>query len=134
MAPDGVLTSIDIEPEYQRSAKRTFVDAKVPPGRVRLIMGQALEVLPRLTDGGYDLVFFDATKTEYPRYYEQGVRLLRPGGVIAFDSVQVSDPTRRDQETTALRELARTVREDDRLVSVLLPLGEGLLVAAKHLA
>jgi predicted O-methyltransferase YrrM len=134
MAPDGVLTSIDIEPEYQRSAKRTFVDAKVPPGRVRLIMGQALEVLPRLIDGGYDLVFFDATKTEYPRYYEQGVRLLRPGGVIAFDSVQVSDPTRRDQETTALRELARTVREDDRLVSVLLPLGEGLLVAAKHLA
>ncbi|HEY4024488.1 MAG TPA: O-methyltransferase [Pseudonocardiaceae bacterium] len=133
MATDGVLTSIDIEPEYQRSAKRTFVDAKVPPGRVRLIMGQALEVLPRLTDGGYDLVFFDATKTEYPRYYEQGVRLLRPGGVIAFDSVQVSDPTRRDQETTALRELARTVREDDRLVSVLLPLGEGLLVAAKHL-
>ncbi|HEX4224404.1 MAG TPA: O-methyltransferase, partial [Pseudonocardiaceae bacterium] len=83
MAPDGVLTSIDIEPEYQRTAKRTFADAKVPPGRARLIMGQALEVLPRLTDGGYDLVFFDATKTEYPRYYEQGVRLLRPGGVIA---------------------------------------------------
>jgi predicted O-methyltransferase YrrM len=138
MAPDGVLTSIDIEPEYQRSAKRTFIDAKIPPGRVRLIMGQALEVLPRLTDGGYDLVFFDATKTEYPRYYEQGVRLLRPGGVIAFDSVLagggVTDATRRDQETTALRELARTVRDDDRLVSVLLPLGDGLLVAAKRLA
>jgi predicted O-methyltransferase YrrM len=138
MAPDGVLTSIDIEPEYQRSAKRTFIDAKIQPGRVRLIMGQALEVLPRLTDGGYDLVFFDATKTEYPRYYEQGVRLLRPGGVIAFDSVLagggVADATRRDQETTALRELARTVRDDDRLVSVLLPLGDGLLVAAKRLA
>ena len=138
MASDGVLTSIDIEPEYQRCAKRTFIDAKVPTGRVRLIMGQALEVLPRLTDGGYDLVFFDATKTEYPRYYEQGVRLLRPGGVIAFDSVlaggRLADTTRRDQETTALRELAKTVREDDRLVSVLLPLGDGLLVAAKRLA
>jgi predicted O-methyltransferase YrrM len=137
MAPDGVLTSIDIEPEYQRSAKRTFIDAKVPPGRFRLIMGQALEVLPRLTDGGYDLVFFDATKTEYPRYYEQGVRLLRPGGVIAFDNVlgngHVADASRRDQETVALRELARTVRDDDRLVSVLLPLGDGLLVAAKRL-
>jgi predicted O-methyltransferase YrrM len=137
MASDGVLTSIDIEPEYQRSAKRTFIDAQVPPGRVRLIMGQALEVLPRLTDGGYDLVFFDATKTEYPRYYDQGVRLLRPGGVIAFDSVlangRVDDKTNRDQETTALRDLARMVREDDRLVSVLLPLGDGLLVAAKRL-
>ncbi len=137
MAPDGVLTSIDIEPEYQRSAKRTFAEAKIPPGKVRLIMGQALEVLPRLTDGGYDLVFFDATRTDYPRYHEHGVRLLRPGGVLAFDNVlglgRVNEPGHRDQETTALRELAKLVREDDRLVSVLLPLGEGLLVAAKRL-
>jgi predicted O-methyltransferase YrrM len=137
MATDGVLTSIDIEPEYQRSAKRSFNEAGVPPGRARLIMGQALEVLPRLTDGGYDLVFFDATKTEYPRYHEHGVRLLRPGGVLAFDNVlgmgRVNEASRRDQETVALRELAKLVREDDRLVSVLLPLGDGLLVAAKRL-
>jgi predicted O-methyltransferase YrrM len=138
MATDGVLTSIDIEPEYQRSAKRSFLDAKVAPGRVRMIMGQALDVLPRLTDGGYDLVFFDAARSEYPQYHEQGVRLLRPGGVIAFESVlgtgRVADPTRRDQENLALREVTRAVREDDRLVPVLLPLGGGLLVAAKKLA
>jgi len=98
---------------------------------MRLIMGQALDVLPRLTDGGYDLVFFDAAKTEYPKFHAQGVRLLRPGGVIVFTDVLGTDAGRRDQETMALREVAKAVREDDRLVPALLPVDGGLLVAAK---
>lgn len=134
MAPDGVLTSIDVEPEHQRAAKRAFTEAGFQAGRYRLIMGQALDVLPRLTDGGYDLVFVDAAKSEYGRYLEQGVRLLRPGGVIAFDNVlwggRVTDPAQRDPDTSALRDVARAVRADDRLVPVMLPLGDGLLVAA----
>lgn len=134
MAADGVLTSIDVEPEHQRAARQTFTEAGFAAGRYRLIMGQALDVLPRLTDGGYDLVFVDATKSEYVRYLEQGVRLLRPGGVIAFDNVlwggRVTDPTQRDPDTSALRDVTRAVRDDDRLVPVLLPLGDGLLVAA----
>jgi predicted O-methyltransferase YrrM len=99
-------------------------------------MGQALDVLPRLTDGGYDLVFVDAAKQEYPRYLEHGVRMLRPGGVIAFDNVfwkgRVVDPADRDAETVAIRETNKAVREDDRLVSIMLPVGDGLLVAAKR--
>ncbi|MFI9386112.1 O-methyltransferase [Kutzneria sp. NPDC052558] len=136
MARDGVLTSIDVEPEHQRVARRAFADARISPGRTRLINGQALDVLPRLTDGGYDLVFVDAAKSEYPRYLEHGVRMLRPGGVIAFDNVfwkgRVADPTDRDAETQAIRETNRAVREDDRLVSIMLPVGDGLLVAAKR--
>jgi predicted O-methyltransferase YrrM len=135
MAKDGVLTSIDVDPEHQNAAKRTFTDAGVATGRTRLIMGRALDVLPRLTEEAYDLLFVDAARSEYPTYHEQGVRLLRPGGVIAFDSVlwsgRVANPARRDAETVALREVARAVREDDRLVPMLLPLGDGLLVAAK---
>jgi predicted O-methyltransferase YrrM len=136
MARDGVLTSIDVEPEHQRVARRAFSDARISPGRTRLIMGQALDVLPRLTDGGYDLVFVDAAKQEYPRYLEHGVRMLRPGGVIAFDNVfwkgRVVDPADRDAETLAIRETNKAVREDDRLVSIMLPVGDGLLVAAKR--
>jgi len=136
MARDGVLTSIDVEPEHQRVARRAFADARISPGRTRLINGQALDVLPRLTDGGYDLVFVDAAKSEYPRYLEHGVRMLRPGGVIAFDNVfwkgKVADPTDRDAETQAIRDTNRAVREDDRLVSIMLPVGDGLLVAAKR--
>ncbi|KAA2264050.1 O-methyltransferase [Solihabitans fulvus] len=135
MAQDGVLTSIDVEPANQRAARQAFTEAGVAVGRTRLIMGQALDVLPRLTDAGYDLVFVDAIKTEYPRYLEHGIRLLRPGGVLAFDNMlwggRVAEPGIRDPETMALREVARSVRDDDRLVPVLLPLGDGLLVAAK---
>jgi predicted O-methyltransferase YrrM len=134
MAPDGVLTSIDVEPEHQRAAKQAFTDAGFTAGRYRLIMGQALDVLPRLTDRGYDLVFVDAAKSEYVRYLDQGVRLLRPGGVIAFDNAlwggRVADPAQRDPDTSALRDVARVVRDNDRLAPVLLPIGDGLLVAA----
>jgi predicted O-methyltransferase YrrM len=135
MAGAGVLTSIDVEPEHQSAAKRAFADARIAPGNTRMIMGRALDVLPRLTDEAYDLLFVDAAKIEYPSYHEQGVRLLRPGGVIVFDSVLgaggVVNPARRDAETMALREVARAVRADDRLVPLLLPLGDGMLVAAK---
>ncbi|CAL9632130.1 Putative O-methyltransferase_MSMEI_4947 [Actinosynnema sp. ALI-1.44] len=135
MPATGVLTSIDVEPEHQRAARKAFAEAGVGASRTRLIMGQALDVLPRLTDGAYDLVFVDAAKTEYPKYLAEAVRLLRPGGVVAFDNIlwsgRVADPSHRDPDTVALREVARSVREDDRLVPVILPLGDGLLVAAK---
>jgi predicted O-methyltransferase YrrM len=133
MRPDGVLTSIDVEPEHQRLARRTFVDAEVPASRFRLITGLALEVLPRLTDGAYDLVFCDAAKSEYAAYLDEALRLVRPGGVVAFDNAlwheRVADPAARDAETVAVRELTATVAADDRLVSVLLPVGDGLLLA-----
>ncbi|OLR90111.1 O-methyltransferase [Actinokineospora bangkokensis] len=135
MAPDGVLTSIDLDPEHQRLAKRTFTAAGIAPGRTRLIMGRALDVLPRLTDGGYDLLFVDGSKPEYPEYHEQGVRLLRPGGVLAFADVlwegRIASAAHRDPDTLGVREAAKAIREDPRLVPLLLPVGEGLLVAAK---
>ncbi|MBO0840671.1 MAG: O-methyltransferase [Sciscionella sp.] len=142
MAADGVLTSIDVEPEHQRAARAAFTKAGITAGRMRLIMGRALDVLPRLTDGGYDLVFVHAAKAEYPRYHEQGVRLLRHGGVIAFDGVlgQSSAPPAsptastvdRGPDAISLRELITAVREDRRLVPAMLPVGNGLLVAAKR--
>jgi predicted O-methyltransferase YrrM len=135
MSPDGVLTSIDVEPEHQRAARQAFAEAGFPPSRYRLIMGQALDVLPRLTDGGYDLVFVDAAKPEYPRYLETGVRLLRPGGVIAFDNAwwsgKVADPTVRDPASSALREVGAMVRDDETLIPLMLPLGDGLLLALR---
>jgi predicted O-methyltransferase YrrM len=135
MAADGTLTSIDVDPEKQGAAKQVFSGAGIAPGRTRLIMGRALDVLPRLTEEAYDLLFVDAAKPEYPGYVEPGVRLLRPGGVIAFAGVLwaggVANPARRDAETVALRDVARIIRDDDRLVPVLLPLGDGLLMAAK---
>src|SRR5581483_3298581 len=65
MHPDGVLTSIDIEAENQRLAKIAYAEAGFASARTRLICGAALDVLPRLTDGAYDIVFCDGEKTEY---------------------------------------------------------------------
>lgn len=135
MSPDGVLTSIDFEPEHQRAARLAFTDAGFAPSRYRLIMGQALEVLPRLTDGGYDLVFVDAAKPEYPHYLAEGVRLLRPGGVIAFDNAlgngRMADRAHRDPSSAALRAVGVMVRDDQTLVPLLLPLDDGLLLALR---
>src|SRR6476646_1845819 len=107
MAADGVLTTIDVEGEHQRAAKEAFAESGIAPGRFRLINGSAAEVLPRLRDAAYDLVFVDADKTAYSVYYEQALRLLRPGGIVAFDNAlwhdRVADYTQRDPETTVLR-------------------------------
>jgi predicted O-methyltransferase YrrM len=136
MAADGILTTIDVEGENQRAAREAFADAGIAATRYRLINGPAAEVLPRLRDEAYDLVFVDADKAAYSAYYEQAVRLLRSGGVVAFDNAlwhdRVADPAQRDPDTLTLRDLGRTVRDDDRFVSVLLSTGDGLLVAAKR--
>lgn len=136
MRSDGVLTSVDLEAEHQRMAKEAFSEAGIAAQRVRLIPGAALEVLPRLTDEHYDLVFCDGDKQEYPQYLEQAVRLLRPGGVVAFDNSlwhdRVADPAVRDTETTAIRETLRQVNEHEDLLCVLLPVGDGLLLAQKR--
>ena len=136
MRPDGVLTSVDVESEHQRLAREAFAEVGIAHNRTRLITGAALEVLPRLTDGAYDLVFCDGDKAEYADYLRQALRLLRPGGVVAFDNAlwhdRVADPAQRDPDTVAIRGLGRAVAEDEQLVSALLPVGDGLLVAVKR--
>jgi predicted O-methyltransferase YrrM len=135
MAPDGVLTSIDVDPENQRAARTAFLAAGYGPSRLRLINGMGLEVLPRLTDGAYDMVFVDALPVEYPHHLDEAVRLLRPGGLVVLDDVlrggRVADSTAADPATAAVREVIRQVRDDERLVPVLLPVGDGLLCALR---
>lgn len=135
MCADGVLTTVDVEAEHQRLAKQTFAEAGIPAQRARAIPGAALDVLPRLTDGHYDLIFCDGDKREYEAYLKESLRLLRPGGVVAFDNAlwhdRVADPSQRDEETVAIRELGRQIAADDDLVPLLLPVGDGLLLARK---
>jgi predicted O-methyltransferase YrrM len=135
MRGDGTLTTIDSEPEHQRAAREAFRAAGIAPSRTRLINGRAGDVLARLADAAYDLVFVDITPVELPQYLDQAVRLLRPGGAIllhrALMGGQVLDPTRRDPATVAVRAAARAIAEDARVTSVLIPLGDGLLCASR---
>ena len=136
MPDDGVLTTIDVEAENQRAAKDAFSEAGIRPNRARVITGRALDVLPRLTDAAYDLVLVDADKRDVDAYVDQALRLLRPGGVLAVDNAlwhdRVADPAQRDEQTTAIRELGKRVRDDENFVPALLPCGDGLLAAVKR--
>ena len=127
MPSDGILTTIDVEAEHQRAARKAYAAAGVAPQRTRVITGRALDVLPRLTDGAYDMVVVDGDKGEYAAYVEQALRLLRPGGVLALDNMlwhdRVADPAARDETTTALRDLGKMLRDDD---------GAGALPAARR--
>jgi predicted O-methyltransferase YrrM len=136
MPEDGVLTTIDVEVENQRAAREAFAEAGIRANRTRVIPGRALDVLPRLTDGAYDLVLMDADKVEYGAYLEQALRLLRPGGALAVDNAlwhdRVADPAQRDEATTAVREMGKTVRDHEGLIPAMLPCGDGLLLAVKR--
>ena len=135
MRPGATLTSVDTEPEYHRMARKALAQAGFAPNQCRLILGRALDVLPRLSDGAYDMVFCDADARDYPEYLTAALRLLRPGGVVAFNNVlSAGTPADSDPEDPAAAsapDVASQVRDDDRLVPVLLPLGDGLLAAVK---
>jgi predicted O-methyltransferase YrrM len=128
MRPGATLTSVDTEPEYHRLARKAFTQAGFAQNQGRLILGRALDVLPRLSDGAYDMVFCDADPRDYPDYLAAALRLLRPGGVVVFNNVLRAE---QDPADASAPGVARQVRDDDRLVPVLLPLGDGLLAAVK---
>ena len=129
MRPGGVLTSVDTEPEYHRLARKSFSQAGFAANQARLILGRALDVLPRLSDGGYDLVFCDADRAAYPDYLAAGLRLLRTGGIVVFNDVL---PSGTGPATDGATELAGLVGADERLVPLLLPIAGGILAAIKR--
>jgi predicted O-methyltransferase YrrM len=135
MAADGVLTSIDAETDLQLRARHALAGVGVPTRRARLIAGQALEVLPKLTDGAYDLVFVDGDALEYVEYVAQAARLLRSGGLLVLNHAlwegRVAEAADDADEPLIIREALDAVRADEGFTPVLLPVGDGLLVAVR---
>ena len=136
MGPDGVLTTIDVEPELQREARRAFDAAGYASSRTRVIQGRASDVMPRMAPRSYDMVVLDVGPEESAALAGQALRMLRVGGVLAVTRAlwndHVADPARRDATTVAARELGKALREEDALLTSLLPVGDGLLVAVRR--
>ncbi|MFJ8432253.1 O-methyltransferase [Kitasatospora sp. NPDC094019] len=136
MRSDGVLTTVDSEPVRQQLAKEAYQAAGFAANRSRFIPGRALEVLPRLADGQYDLVFCDGDPAESGEYLAESLRLLRPGGMVCFEGVfqegRLAEPEVQDPRTRSVRDLVRDVRESDALLPALLPVSDGLLCAVKR--
>jgi predicted O-methyltransferase YrrM len=136
MRPDGVLTALDGDPEQLRAARKAFADAGIASSRARLIFGTPGEVLPRLSPGAYDMVVCAGPPREYSEHLAQLLGLVRIGGTLICHGLlqdgRVADRTARDPQTVAWREVARSIREDETLLSAVLPIGAGLLVATKR--
>ncbi len=137
MPDDGVLTSIDTEVEHQGAARAALTAAGVRGNRARIIHGDAVDVLPRLADGGYDLVHVDVDDPRVSALVlAEALRLLRRGGMLVVSDAlardRVPDPAQRDQRTTASRELLKAVAEDESLVRTVVPVGDGVLLAVRR--
>lgn len=134
--PHTVLTTIESDAETQRLARETFAEAKIPGNRIRLISGTATDVLPRLSDSAYDLVFVDADIEEIPAYAHHAHRLLRAGGVMIVHGISLQgrtgDAECRDAHTTLMREFCHQLADNPAWHTSLLPTGDGLAVAVSQ--
>jgi predicted O-methyltransferase YrrM len=132
---DAQLTSIDAEVDHQQHARGFFTEAGIASNRVRLITGRALEVLPRMNENSYDIVFVDADPASVIEYVEHGLRLARPGGTVlvahALWKGRVADPAARDDVATGFRTLITETAASGAVISALSPAGDGLLQLTK---
>ena len=130
-SPRATLTTIDIEPEHLAVARQSFAEAKIPPARARFITGRASDVLPRMNEASYDIVFVDADAEGVIEYVEHGLRLVRPGGTVLVPRVlaggAVADPVRRDDITRAYRSIIHETQSSPAVLGALSIVGEGLL-------
>ena len=136
MRPDGVLTALDGDPEQLRATRKAFAEAGIAPSRARMIFGTPAEVLPRLSPGAYDMVVCAGPPKEYADHLPALVDLVRVGGTLVchgmLEGGRVADRTVRDPQTVAWRHISRAVAEEENLLSAVLPVGTGVLVATKR--
>jgi predicted O-methyltransferase YrrM len=136
---DGKLITCDVSEEWTTIARRYWQEANLA-GRIELRLAPALDTLAGLlrdgAAGSFDFAFIDADKESNDAYYEACLKLVRSGGLIAIDNVlwngAVVDLAADDAETVAIRALNRKVRDDGRVESCLLTVGDGVLLARKR--
>jgi predicted O-methyltransferase YrrM len=140
LSPEGRIVSIDISPDmHDRAAD--YLDEAGVAGRVRLVTGPALEVLPGLLEKEepFDLLFLDAVKEEYTEYLDLALPSIRRGGIVVADNLlwmgQTAGSPLLDESyrasTDGLRRFNETFFSRPELLSVLLPVGDGAGVALK---
>ena len=133
------LIACDISEDYTRKA-RGFWRAAGVDDVIDLRIGSAVATLDRLIAedgaGSFDLAFIDADKTSYGAYYERCLTLLRRGGMLLIDNMlwsgEVANPENHEPNTVALRELAKTIHADGRVIMSLATVGDGVSIVVKR--
>ncbi|MCZ8106827.1 MAG: class I SAM-dependent methyltransferase, partial [Burkholderiales bacterium] len=138
LPPEGTLIAGDLSEEYTSIARRYWQQAGVA-AKIDLRIAPALETLDQLIAAGesnsFDFVFIDADKSNYDRYYEQALQLVRTGGIIAIDNVfwsgRVATDDNTDNRTKIIRSLNAKIQQDERVNISIIPIGDGLTLAMK---
>ena len=139
MPVDGRLICCDLSEEWTGIARGFWREAGVEE-RIDLRLAPALETLDALLaqggEGRFDMAFIDADKTNYTRYFDRCLTLVRPGGLILFDNTlwggRVADPQDQEEDTRAIRALNDRLLGDQRVTLSLVPIGDGLTLARKR--
>ncbi len=133
LRPDGRLITLDINEEL-KGRVRSYFDESPYGGQIEARVGNALDIIPNL-DHSWDLVFIDADKINYHRYYDMVIDRVRPGGCIIADNVlwsgKVIQNNKNDEDTVAIRDFNLKVQQDPRVENVLAPIRDGLMMIRK---
>lgn len=133
LSADGKLVTIDINEELEKRVRNYFQEAGLTD-RIDYRIGDAAQIIPSL-DLVFDLVFIDADKENYARYYDLVFEKVSPGGLILADNVLWSGKvvkSKTDKDTRALVEFNEKVRNDPRVECMLLPLRDGIMMIRKR--
>jgi caffeoyl-CoA O-methyltransferase len=128
LPPDGRIDTCEVEEEHAAVARR-YIEEAGHADRITIHIGPAVDTIGRL-DGEFDFVFIDADKENYVNYYEAVLPRLSERGLIAADNTlwsgRVIDEANQDESTLAIRAFNDHVRDDERVVSVMLSVRDGL--------
>ena len=128
---DGILIALDKNKETNKVAVDFFKKAN-QDHKIKTIIKPAIDSLEELKDEKFDMIFIDADKMNYKRYYENSLQLIKKGGLIIIDNVlwhgEVVDEKNNDKFTVNIREFNKFVSEDDRVEQIIFPLGDGMTV------
>ena len=131
----GRVRTIELDPKHAEFAERWIARSDVA-GRVQVLRGAGMDVLPKLAADSADAAFLDADKSSYPRYLAECLRIVRKGGLIMVDNAlafgQLLDPKATDREVPAVRAFNDHMAKVRELESVIVPLGDGLWVGVKR--
>ena len=128
---DGKLIALDKNEDTNKIAMDFFKKAD-QNHKIQTIINPALDTLEELRDQKFDMVFIDADKMNYKKYYEKSLGLINQGGLIIIDNVlwhgEVADEKNDDKFTINIREFNKFVSEDKRVEQIIIPLGDGMTV------
>ena len=134
---DGKVVGLDVSAEYTADGMQAWVEAGVA-SKIDLRIAPATESLRKMVEtdgeqGTYDLAFIDADKEPYDEYYEQCLKLLRVGGIVAVDNVLWHGAVLTDEDpaSTAIRNLNKKISMDPRVHATLLPIADGVYMCRK---